>query len=136
HRRPGGELDLSDAAPGGLHEGRPDRLPRAVPRPPRRRLRGRPRPRPPLPSAGEDAPGIGAGRDGRLGSPATSAISSISTQAPWGSWATPNALRACVPRAPKTATSSSEAPLATRCCSVNVGALLTSTSSLAIRRTR
>jgi len=49
---------------------------------------------------------------------ASSAISSISTQEPSGIWATPKALRACVPASPKTWPSSSLQPLATRCCSV------------------
>lgn len=40
----------------------------------------------------------------------------------------PKALRACWPFSPKTSTKSSEAPLATRCCSLKVGALFTNTS--------
>src|SRR6267143_657142 len=50
-------------------------------------------------------------------------MSSISTQAPRGICATPKALRVCGPFSPKTSPSNGEAPLATRCCSVNVGAL-------------
>ena len=49
----------------------------------------------------------------------SSAISSISTQAPIGNCATPKALRACAPTCgPNTWPSSSLQPLVTRCCSV------------------
>src|SRR5271155_2196252 len=62
-----------------------------------------------------------------------SAISSISTHDPKGTCATPKAVRACAPPSPKTSISNSEAPLATRCCSVKPGALLTSTINFTIR---
>ncbi len=66
----------------------------------------------------------------------TSAISSISTQAPRGIWATPKALRAWAPRSPKSWPSSSLAPLVTRCCSVKSAVEFTSDMSLTMRRTR
>src|SRR5690606_36252406 len=55
----------------------------------------------------------------------TSTTASTSTAAPRGSCATPNALRACCPASPSTATSSSEAPLMTKCWSVKSGAVFT-----------
>src|SRR5689334_8572938 len=58
---------------------------------------------------------------------------SISTQQPNGICATPNELRACVPRSPKTSRNNSEAPLATTCGSVKSGVLFTSTTSFTMR---
>src|SRR5690606_24545380 len=49
----------------------------------------------------------------------TSTTASISTAAPNGREVTPKAARACLPLSPKMPTSRFDAPLATRCCSVN-----------------
>src|SRR3569832_1988920 len=65
----------------------------------------------------------------------TSAINSISTHAPVGICATPNALRACFPLSPKTWLSSSLQPLATRCCSVKSGVEFTRHITFTIRLT-
>ena len=80
------------------------------------------------------APADGPGSAG--GCQASSAISSISTQAPMGICATPKALRACLPASPKTWPMSSLAPLVTRCCSVKSPVELTRLMSLTMRLTR
>ena len=80
-------------------------------------------PRPGASGSGSAGPGCrppsGGSAERRAGGQPSSAISSISTQAPIGNCATPNALRACAPiTGPKTWPSSSLQPLVTRCCSV------------------
>src|SRR5690606_5145747 len=55
----------------------------------------------------------------------TSTITSTSTAAPPGSWATPNAVLACRPRSPNASSSSSEAALMTSACPVKSAVLLT-----------
>src|SRR5690606_10354625 len=89
---------------------------------------------------------VAAMRDRPLGEPGnvghavrrqlSSTIASISTAALSGNTATPTAERACLPRSPSASARKSEAPLATRCCSVKPGAEATKTvifSSFAIR---
>ena len=67
---------------------------------------------------------------------AHSAMSSISTQAPIGIWATPKALRAWAPTwGPKTWPSNSLQPFVTRCCSVKSPVELTKLMTFTMRLT-
>ena len=76
-----------------------------------------------------------AGTGTTLAAQITSAIISISTQAPRGMATTPKALRACSPAAPNTCASNSLQPLVTRCCSLNSGVEQTRLINLTMRLT-